>query len=96
MAGGSPDHSIINTNTLSELNRQLRGSPCRTFDSNQAARTSPGGLYTYPEAAVACAPRQFEEFILLNPVLLVDVLSPNTEAYDRGRTFELYREIPSF
>jgi len=45
---------------------------------------------------VACAPRQFEEFILLNPVLLVDVLSPNTEAYDRGRTFELYREIPSF
>jgi len=96
MAGGSPDHSIINTNTLSELNRQLRGRSCRTFDSNQAVRTSPGGLYTYPDAAVACAPRQFEGLILLNPVLLVEVLSPNTEAYDRGRKFELYREIPSF
>jgi Uma2 family endonuclease len=88
MAGGTPTHSIINT--------LLRGSKCRTFDSNQAIRTSPEGLYTYADVVVACADRQFDGNLLLNPVLIVEVLSPTTEVYDRGRKFELYQQILSF
>jgi Uma2 family endonuclease len=96
MAGGTPTHSIISANALTEINLLLRGSSCRTFDSNQAIRTSPEGLYTYADVVVACADRQFDGNLLLNPVLIVEVLSPTTEAYDRGRKFELYQEIPSF
>ena len=61
-------------------------------------RVSPSGLYTYPDVSVVCGKPQFgdgEMDNLTNPVLVVEVLSPSTEAYDRGRKFEQYRKIES-
>jgi Uma2 family endonuclease len=96
MAGNAPAHSSIATNVIASLVNQLADSDCNVRDSNMALRTSPTGLYSYPDAVVSCGNEQFEGNILLNPVLIVEVLSESTENYDRGRKFELYRQIDSF
>lgn len=96
MSGGSENHSLIAMNIGSELRRVLRGRGLRVHSSDLRI-TTPEGLYTYPDVSVV-GPPQFEgdqRDILLNPLLLVEVLSPSTEAYDRGAKFARYREIES-
>ena len=97
MAGGSPQHSRIKTNVISQLNSQLKGQPCTTYDSDLRIKC-PTGLYTYPDASVICAELEFDDDqrdTVLNPTLLIEVLSKSTEAYDRGKKFDNYRSIPS-
>ena len=97
MADGSPKHSRIKTNVLSQLNSRLRGQPCATYDSDLRIKC-PTGLYTYPDASVICSELEFDDEqrdTVLNPTLLVEVLSKTTEAYDRGKKFDHYRTIPS-
>jgi len=96
MAGGTRRHSVIATNVSAELRDALRDRPCETYNSDMRVRC-PNGLGTYPDVSVACEP-MFEdtrEDTLLNPSVIVEVLSPSTEAWDRGAKFKAYRGLAS-
>jgi Uma2 family endonuclease len=98
MAGASEAHNLIVTNVVALLWNGLRGRPCRTYPSDMRVKIPATGLYTYPDASVVCGPSDFEDGehdTLLNPKLLVEVLSPSTEAYDRGKKLAHYRTIDS-
>jgi Uma2 family endonuclease len=84
---------LIATNVLAGLHQQFRTRTCRVYSSDMRVRVKPSGLYTYPDVSVVCGPPQFFDNVtdtLLNPNVIVEVLSPSTEAYDRGRKFEHY------
>ena len=85
-------------NIAGELRDQLRGGPCETYVGDMRVKVAASGLYTYPDVVVACDSPRFEDAVLdtlLNPTLVVEVLSPSTEAYDRGPKFDQYRRISS-
>ena len=97
MAGGTMEHSQVAANVIGELREQLTDSPCRVLTSDMKIKL-PTGLYTYPDASVVCDQPQYEDDrkdVLLNPLLVVEVLSPSTEAYDRGQKFRHYQTCPS-
>jgi Uma2 family endonuclease len=96
MAGGTTAHSILCTNLLIEIGLQLRKTDCTVYNGDMRIRTAPNGLYSYADAVVSCGQAQVEDDTLLNPVVIAEVLSKSTENYDRGKKFELYRQIPSF
>ena len=98
MAGGSPRHNTICLNIASSLKSKLRGTNCRPFASDQRLRIPANGLSTYPDISVVCGDFQRDEFDLdamVNPRVLIEVLSPSTEDYCRGRKFVLYRQLES-
>ncbi len=98
MAGAREAHNLLVANLVADLHQQLRPRPCRTYPGDMRVRVN-SSLYTYPDVTVVCAEPQFldeRRDTLLNPDLIVEVLSPSTEAYDRGRKFEQYKSIPSF
>ena len=97
MAGGSPKHSSLGVNAIGELYPQLKGTHCRLHSSDLRLRT-PNGAYHYPDLSVVCGPLQLHpgtSDVMINPVLLVEVLSPSTASHDRGAKFEMYRLIPT-
>ncbi len=99
MAGAAENHNLVVANTLRDLSQQLRHRPCKVYPSDMRVRVSSTGLYTYPDLTVVCGSAEFldrRRDTLLNPTLIVEVLSPSTEAYDRGRKFDHYRAIESF
>jgi Uma2 family endonuclease len=99
MAGAGQAHNLLVANLVAGLHHQLRSRPCQLYPSDMRVRVPATGLYTYPDVVVVCGEPQFldeQRDTLLNPSLLVEVLSPSTEAYDRGRKFEHYRSIESF
>lgn len=96
MAGASREHILIVGNLVRELGNQLRASPCETYSTDMRTRISPT-RYTYPDIAVACQP-EFEDAtldVLLNPLVIIEVLSPTTEVDERGLRFAHYRRTPS-
>jgi len=98
MAGASANHNLIVLNAGASLREQLKKKPCRVYPSDLKLRVEATGLYTYPDLSVVCGDPQLESDagdVLLNPVVLVEVLSDSTEAYDRGKKFEHYRTITS-
>lgn len=95
MAGGTRNHALISSNLVRELGNGLLQSDCEVFGSDMRIRTAPSGIYTYGDAVVGCGPLEIVENTLTNPVLVAEVLSDSTEAYDRGRKFGWYREIQS-
>jgi Uma2 family endonuclease len=98
MAGAREAHNLIVPQTSSQLIQQLRGRPCRVYSNDMRVRVSATGLYTYPDVVVVRGEPRFldeQRDTLLNPTLVVEVLSPTTEAYDRGRKFEHYRSLES-
>src|SRR5262245_14668281 len=98
MAGASRWHNLIVANVVGELRAQLKGRPCTTYPSDMRVKVSPTGLYTYPDVSVVRGEARFEDHqqdTLLNPTLIVEVLSESTEAYDRGGKFAHYRKLPS-
>lgn len=100
MSGGTLEHSRIIANTIGEIRARLRGTPCGVYDSNLRVRIPRTTLYTYPDVSVMCGPPQFDPLdtsrqTVLNPALLVEVLSPSTEAWDRGGKFGSYQQIES-
>ncbi len=97
MSGASRAHGLITGNLSGEIRNQLKGRPCETYSESMRVRT-PGDLFTYPDVVVVCGPPRFadSEFdTLLNPTLIIEVLSPSTEGYDRGLKSSRYRAIPS-
>jgi Uma2 family endonuclease len=98
MAGGTPEHSALAAAMIRELGASMRGKPCRTFTSDLRVRVLETGLATYPDVAVVCGVLETaadDEDSITNPVVLVEVLSEATEAYDRGAKWAHYRRIPS-
>lgn len=98
MAGAKAAHNLLVTNIVAELRERLRSSPWRVYPSDMRVRLKPTGLYTYPDVVAVCREAVFlddQTDTLLNPALLVEVLSPSTEAYDRGRKFDQYKSIES-
>jgi Uma2 family endonuclease len=98
MAGGSPRHSLIKANTVAELRRAVRGGPCRVYDSDLKILVSANGLFTYPDASVICGKVELsalDDRTATNPAVLAEVLSESSEAYDRGKKFDLFSQIPS-
>ena len=98
MAGGTPQHSLIGTNLARELGNRLGGGNCVAYNAALRLKIEATGLYTYPDLSVICGPLQLAagtDDTVVNPTVLVEVLSDSTEAYDRGRKFEHYRRIPT-
>jgi len=98
MAGASEAHNLIIVNAVRELSLQLKGKPCRVYPSDMRVRIPRTPSYKYPDAIVVCGKPEFEDDkrdILLNPTVIVEVLSPSTELYDRGAKFREYRTIDS-
>jgi len=98
MAGAREPHILVVTNLVRELSSQLESRPCKVYSSDMRVRVSPTGLYTYPDVTVVCGRPQFEDEerdTLLNPTVLVEVLSESTQKYDRGKKFDHYRRIKS-
>jgi Uma2 family endonuclease len=94
MAGASRWHTLIVGNIIGAMRSQIRGKGCRIRSSDQRVHIPTTGLYTYPDVVVTCGQEFYEdnEFdVLLNPILIIEVLSKSTGAYDRGEKFELYR-----
>jgi Uma2 family endonuclease len=98
MTGASRTHNVICINIAPSLHAQPRGKSCKVYINDMRVKVGPTGIYTYPDIAVACGRPQFEDAevdTLLNPALIVEVLSESTEAYDRGAKFAHYRNIAS-
>ena len=100
MAGESENHGMIAMNLAAALVPHLRGTPCRAFSKDMKVRCGPytpglrDGLYAYPDLVVVCGERQYHDQVrdvLINPTLIIEVLSPSTASYDRGEKFHRYR-----
>src|SRR5256714_9115049 len=100
MSGGSRAHYRISSNVVVALANGLRGGPCTAFTGDAAIWTPALPPYRYPDASVACGELQFRHVnildALVNPVLIVEVLSPSTRANDEGEKFTAYQAIPTF
>ncbi|HYU33556.1 MAG TPA: Uma2 family endonuclease [Thermoanaerobaculia bacterium] len=97
MTGGTWLHGVIIGNLVFALKRRLQDTPCTVIPNDVKVRASPG-IYAYPDVLVVCGEPLIEDGegdVLLNPVLIVEVLSPTTESYDRGRKFENYQTLDS-
>lgn len=98
MVGASRSHNIIVTNLVYLLESQLRKKACSVYSNDMRVRTRRRGLYAYPDVVVTCGEEMFaddERDILLNPLVIIEVLSDSTASYDRGEKFWNYRQIPS-
>jgi len=98
MAGGSARQSVIIFNLGRELGNLLKGRPCLVMGQDMRTRVAPDGLYAYPDVVVVCGEPKFadqRQDTLVNPTLIAEVLSPSTEAYDRGFKFAQYQAIES-
>jgi len=98
MSGGSDAHSLIGGNVHALLWSQLRKGSCLTFNSDMKVRVNATGLYTYPDVSVVCGDARYtdgQRDMIENPGVIVEVLSPSTEAYDRGEKFVHYQGLSS-
>jgi Uma2 family endonuclease len=100
MSGGTYEHSLIIANTIGVLHQQLKGKPCRVADSNLRVRITKTVLYSYPDALVICGDPQFDPLdsartTITNPKVVVEVLSPSSESYDRAEKFVQYLRLES-
>ena len=98
MSGASLAHTRITADIVTELNIQLRGRDCEVISNDMRVKTGAKGAYFYPDVVVFCGNPEFEDNVfdtLLNPTLVVEVLSPSTEVFDRGEKFAQYQELIS-
>ena len=97
MTGATLRHNGITINVARELSGQLRDRPCQVFANDLRVRIPSANVYVYPDASVVCGERLEDSFFetLLNPSLIVEVLSPSTASYDRGRKLRWYQSLDS-
>jgi len=98
MSGAKRNHNKITTNLSGLVWQHLKGKNCENYSNDMRVFVPETGLYTYPDLVVVCGEPQFQDDVfdtLLNPVLLIEVLSDSTEGYDRGKKFQHYRSIES-
>ena len=98
MSGASRAHSFITGDIFGELREQLKGKQCEVHSSDMRVRILSANAYFYPDVVVSCAEPSFEDNVydtLLNPRVILEVLSPSTESFDRGGKFEFYKQLAS-
>ncbi|TMA53915.1 MAG: Uma2 family endonuclease [Deltaproteobacteria bacterium] len=98
MSGASERHNLIALNVAASLHAQFRNRSYKVYASDMRVKVSATGLYTYPDVVALCGEPQFDDEqkdTLLNPTVIIEVLSPSTEAYDRGDKFGHYRKLAS-
>lgn len=98
-AGGSRNHALIGTNVTSSIHQQLRLRSCIVYGSDMRVVIPQARRYVYPDISVVCESANFEDSFddtLTNPTLIIEILSPSTERYDRGKKFQAYQTIDSF
>ena len=98
MTGGTPAHSLIATNFASEARAALKERPCVVFNSDLRVKVNATGLYTYPDVTIVCGEQKFDDEqrdTLINPTIVVEVLSKSTASYDRGPKSKHFRKIDS-
>ena len=98
MPGASFPHNLITNNISGELRTRLKGTGCAVFANDMRISIPTVKSYFYPDVGVVCEDPRFEDDVfdtLLNPIVIVEVLSPSTEAYDRGEKFAHYRQLTS-
>jgi Uma2 family endonuclease len=98
MAGAKVAHNVIATNLLVLLGNALKGKPCRPFNSDQRIHIPENTLFTYPDISVVCGEvltLNNDQVNVLNPTVIIEVLSCGTKGYDRREKFRLYRDIPT-
>jgi len=98
MAGGRPRHNFLSGAVMGELRAALRGRPCHVFSPNQQISAAQGERYVYADAVVACGGVRLEPGttdVLANPMVIVEVLSPSTEKFDRGDKWNAYQRLES-
>lgn len=98
MAGGSERHNLIAANVIIAIGTQLRNRPCRIYPSDLKIRVPNSKRFFYPDVSVVCGETQFADDardVILNPILIVEVLSESTAAFDRGKKFHAYQQIES-
>ena len=96
LAGASYVHNKISSNIHVSLANQLKGKVCQVFQSDLKIMEQISGLFTYPDIVTICGKPEFydeEKDVIVNPTVIMEVLSKSTETYDRGFKFELYRRI---
>lgn len=102
LAGESPEHSTINTNLIAILVTQLRGKPCRAFSPNMKVRCGPffkeqksaKGVFSYADVSIVCGEPEFHDKfrdVLINPIVIIEILSGSTEDFNRDEKFRRYR-----
>lgn len=99
MAGASRFHSAVKDNLITRLNLQMNSSGCRTYSSDMKVWSPFTGLYSYPDIVIVCGQAEMKDKknadVLMNPKIIVEVLSQSTEGYDRGFKFKSYKRIES-
>lgn len=98
MSGAKLNHNKVSTNLSGLIWQHLKGKNCESYSSDMRVFVPKIGLYTYPDIVVVCGKPTFQDNVfdtLLNPILLIEVLSDSTESYDRGKKFQHYRSIES-
>jgi Uma2 family endonuclease len=98
MAGGSERHNLIAANVIISIGSQLRDHPCRVYPSDLKVRVPNSRRFFYPDVSIVCGETLFaddERDVVLNPVIVVEVLSESTAAFDRGKKFQSYQQIES-
>lgn len=98
MTGATRPHVLVTVNLVRELSQQLRGRACELYALDMRVRITEANMYAYPDLVVVCGEPTFEDDegdVLLNPTLVLEVLSPSTEGYDRGLKFARYRQRTS-
>jgi Uma2 family endonuclease len=100
MAGGTPEHAAVSMNVGALLTNALRGKPCRVYSSDLRIRVQATSLATYPDVTVVCErvtldPDDPKQHTVSNPRVIIEILSPSTEDYDRGEKLGHYKQIPS-
>ena len=96
MSGAKHQHNLVLGNIYSTLKNKLKGKPCQPLTSDSRIHIEKNGLFTYPDVSVVCGEPLFlnnDELNLLNPSVIIEVLSSSTKSYDRGDKFNLYRDI---
>ena len=99
MAGAKRNHNKIAANLHGLLWQHLKGKKCEFYPSEMRVLVARFGLYAYPDVSVVCGKPDFQDAVLdtlLNPVLLIEILSDSTESYDRGKKFQHYRRLKAF
>lgn len=98
LAGASERHNLITLNAATDLVFQLRGRPCRAYSNDMKVRLPDSRKFFYPDVVVVCGQPQFHDErtdAILNPLLIIEVLSESTEAFDRGGKFQAYQRLES-
>ena len=98
MSGTKLPHTVIAMNLSRDLGTHLRHKPCKPFNSDQRIYIEKNGLFTYPDISIVCGKtetRNSDNWNILNPAIIIEILSHSTKNYDRGDKFKLYRDIPT-